>query len=69
MKYLAMFIIRFYQVMISPHKKSCCRYHPSCSAYAFEAINKYGLIKGGILAYKRFKRCNYLYPGGDDPVP
>lgn len=46
-----------------------CRYYPTCSQYAYEAIEKYGLLVGGFLAVKRLMRCNILWPGGVDPVP
>lgn len=66
---LVRFCILFYQYVISPHFPGCCRYRPTCSQYALEALKKYGLIKGGILAVKRISRCR---PGGGhgyDPVP
>ena len=64
------FLIRFYQVCISPLKQPCCRFTPTCSAYAFEAINKYGAIKGGYLAFRRLLRCNPFNKGDYyDPVP
>ena len=62
-------LIRFYQRNISPRKISCCRFTPTCSAYAIEAIQKYGAIKGGMLAVKRILRCHPGNPGGFDPVP
>jgi putative membrane protein insertion efficiency factor len=61
--------IRFYQRAVSPHFPAVCRYYPSCSAYALEAIAKYGLLKGAFLAFKRFLRCHPLHEGGYDPVP
>lgn len=63
-------MIRFYRRHISPYKPACCRFTPTCSAYAMEAIEKYGAIKGGFLALKRFLRCNPFYKGDFyDPVP
>lgn len=62
-------IIKFYRTRISPYKKPCCRYIPTCSAYALEAIEKYGVIKGGWLALRRVFRCHPFKPGGYDPVP
>ena len=61
--------IRFYRKHISPYKKPCCRFIPTCSAYALEAIEKYGALKGGWLALKRLCRCHPFHPGGYDPVP
>ncbi|WP_320043318.1 membrane protein insertion efficiency factor YidD [uncultured Desulfobacter sp.] len=62
-------LIRFYQIFISPLLGAHCRYEPSCSHYALEAIQKYGSIKGSILAIKRVLRCHPFRPGGYDPVP
>jgi len=63
-------LIRFYQVAISPIKgPPSCRFYPTCSAYAYEAIKKYGPLKGGWLALKRIGRCHPFNPGGYDPVP
>ena len=63
-------LIRFYQRQISPCFPSCCRFSPTCSAYAFEAINKYGALKGGYLALRRLLRCHPFYKGDYfDPVP
>ena len=70
MKKLFLLLIRFYQRGISPLRGPCCRFRPTCSAYAYEAINKYGAIKGGFLALKRLCRCNPFYKGDFyDPVP
>jgi putative membrane protein insertion efficiency factor len=60
--------IQCYRVVLSPLKPRSCRYYPTCSAYALEAIEKYGAAKGGALAVKRILRCNPFYPGGFDPV-
>ncbi len=63
-------LIRFYQVAISPFKgPPSCRFYPTCSVYAYEAIKKYGPLKGGWLALKRIGRCHPFNPGGYDPVP
>ena len=62
-------MVRFYQRAISPHKKSCCRYTPTCSEYAIQAIEKYGAFKGGFMALWRIIRCNPFSKGGYDPVP
>ncbi|MBE7470808.1 MAG: membrane protein insertion efficiency factor YidD [Anaerolineae bacterium] len=69
MKYLALILIRFYQKFISPALPPACRFYPTCSHYSYEAIEKYGLIKGGWLAVKRIGRCHPFHPGGYDPVP
>ena len=61
--------IRFYQKNISPARPPCCRYLPTCSQYALEAIEKYGALKGGWLAFRRILRCNPFHKGGYDPVP
>ncbi|MBO4507960.1 MAG: membrane protein insertion efficiency factor YidD [Spirochaetaceae bacterium] len=62
-------LIRFYQVFISPLFPPCCRYYPTCSSYALEAIKKYGPLKGSFLAIRRILRCNPFHKGGYDPVP
>ncbi|MBE5807159.1 MAG: membrane protein insertion efficiency factor YidD [Clostridiales bacterium] len=61
--------IRFYQRHISPNHPPCCRFTPTCSQYALEAVEKYGFVKGGALAAWRVLRCNPLCRGGYDPVP
>ncbi len=61
--------IRFYQRSISPGLPPRCRYIPTCSEYAAEAIEKYGAAKGGLLAAKRLLRCHPFHKGGYDPVP
>ncbi len=62
--------IRFYQRSISPYKTACCRFRPTCSTYAMEAIEKYGAVKGGYLALRRILRCHPFYKGDPyDPVP
>ena len=69
MKKLFLLLIRFYQKFISPLTPPSCRFRPTCSAYAAEAIEKYGVVKGGCLAVWRFLRCNPFCKGGYDPVP
>ena len=61
--------IRFYQRVISPVLPDACIYNPTCSQYAIEAIEKYGVRKGCWLALRRIVRCNPLHVGGYDPVP
>ena len=65
----ALAAIRFYQRHVSPLFPPMCRYYPTCSQYAYDAVEKYGLLRGGFLAVKRLSRCNILWPGGVDPVP
>lgn len=62
-------LIKFYRKFISPFKKPCCRFTPTCSEYAVEAFEKYGVIKGLYLSVKRILRCNPFCKGGYDPVP
>jgi len=62
-------LIRFYQKFISPFKRPCCRFYPTCSEYATEAIRECGFIFGVILALKRLLKCHPFHPGGYDPVP
>ena len=61
-------LIRFYRKNISPLKNPCCRYIPTCSQYAIEAVEKNGVFKGGLMAVWRILRCNPLSKGGYDPV-
>ena len=69
MKKLLLSLIGFYQRHISPHTPKSCRFVPTCSQYAQEAIQKYGALKGGWLAFKRLLRCNPFYKGDlYDPV-
>jgi uncharacterized protein len=81
MKKLLILIIRFYRIFLSPAKRSLinifspssgehagCRFYPTCSQYAIEAIEKYGALKGSIMAIKRILRCNPFNKGGYDPV-
>ncbi|MCQ2610932.1 MAG: membrane protein insertion efficiency factor YidD [Treponema sp.] len=63
------FIIRVYQVCISPLKPPCCRFYPTCSSYAVQAFEKHGVLKGVWLSSSRILRCNRLFKGGYDPVP
>ncbi|MBR7187499.1 MAG: membrane protein insertion efficiency factor YidD [Clostridia bacterium] len=64
-----LWLIRFYRIHISPMHQPCCRFIPTCSQYALEAVEKYGAIKGGYLALRRILRCHPLHKGGYDPVP
>ena len=72
MKRLLLWLIRFYRRNISPLSPPCCRFIPTCSAYALEAIEKYGAFKGGFLALRRILRCNPFHRQKSieyDPVP
>lgn len=69
MKYLLVGIIRIYQYAISPYLPNNCRYHPTCSSYAIEALRRFGVFKGSWLAIKRIGRCHPWGKGGYDPVP
>ena len=69
MKKLLLAAIRFYRRNISPLRKPCCRFIPTCSEYALEAVEKYGPWKGSWLALKRLLRCHPFCRGGYDPVP
>ncbi|MBK7014174.1 MAG: membrane protein insertion efficiency factor YidD [Sulfuritalea sp.] len=62
-------LIRGYQIAISPMLGNRCRYFPSCSEYAIEALEKHGMFKGGWLGVRRIGRCHPWQPGGYDPVP
>lgn len=61
--------IRFYQLAISPHTPAACRYVPTCSQYAIEALRRHGPLKGSLLAFKRILRCHPWGGSGFDPVP
>ncbi len=69
MKSLGLFGIRVYQNYLSRQIPSSCRFQPTCSRYGYEAIEKYGLARGGWMALKRIFRCHPFSPGGYDPVP
>ncbi len=69
MKKLLITLIKWYRKYISPMKRTKCPYIPSCSEYGLEAIEKYGAIKGSLLAAWRILRCNPFSKGGYDPVP
>ena len=68
MKKLSIRLIKLYQKVPGPWH-SACRFYPTCSNYALEAINKHGIVKGGWYSFRRIVRCNPLCKGGYDPVP
>lgn len=69
MKRLLIGLVRLYQYLISPLLGPRCRFHPSCSHYAIEAVETHGAWRGGWLALRRLLRCHPWHPGGYDPVP
>ena len=62
-------LVRLYQLLLSPLLPPACRFHPTCSHYALEALTLHGSIRGSILAARRIGRCHPFHPGGFDPVP
>ena len=69
MRFLVLRIIRVYQKYLSPLLGPNCRFHPTCSEYTFQAIEAYGVFRGGILAIKRILKCNPWGGSGADPLP
>jgi len=69
MRHLAAFLIRLYQWIVSPHLGARCRFYPSCSQYALDAVTRFGVVRGGWLAARRLARCHPWHAGGFDPVP
>ena len=68
-KRVLLWLIRFYRASLSPLHPACCRFTPTCSQYAMEAVEKYGAVRGGYLALRRILRCHPFHKGGYDPVP
>jgi putative membrane protein insertion efficiency factor len=62
-------LVRVYRLLLSPLLGQRCRFHPSCSCYAIEALQRHGAARGGWLTFRRLTRCHPLNPGGIDPVP
>jgi len=69
MRRLVLLLIKGYQVVLSPVLPRSCRFYPSCSQYTFEAVERFGVMKGLWLGAKRILKCHPLHPGGYDPVP
>ena len=69
MKYLLIGLVKAYRLLISPLYGQVCRYHPSCSAYALEAVTVHGAVRGSLLGLRRITRCHPWAAGGYDPVP
>ena len=69
MKILLIWLVRGYRILISPLFPPTCRFYPTCSTYTIDAIEKFGAVRGSILAIRRILRCHPLHPGGYDPVP
>ena len=69
MKAVLLLVLRAYRVLVSPFLGANCRFYPSCSQYASEAIERYGALRGSCLAVRRVGRCHPWHPGGFDPVP
>lgn len=69
MKFLALLLLRFYKRFLSPLLPPMCRFQPTCSVYAMEAIDRHGILRGVWLGTRRLLRCHPLHPGGWDPVP
>ncbi len=69
MKYVALFFIRLYQKGISPLFPSRCKFEPTCSCYAVQALERFGFVRGGYLTLRRLLRCTPFHRGGYDPVP
>ncbi len=69
MRTLVIAVLKLYRLVVSPLYGNVCRYYPSCSAYALEAVQVHGAVKGGALGARRLSRCHPWNPGGYDPVP
>ncbi len=69
MRRAALLLLHFYKSFISPLLPPMCRFEPTCSMYMMQAIEKYGLLRGGWLGMRRLSRCHVFHPGGWDPVP
>lgn len=68
MRIFLLILIKIYQAFVSPLKRPTCRFYPTCSNYALEAVEKHGAVKGCLLTMKRLSKCHPFHPGGYDPV-
>ncbi len=68
MSKIILWLIRAYQKVISPWTPKTCRFHPTCSEYSYQAVKKYGALKGGLKSVKRISKCHPFNPGGYDPL-
>ncbi len=69
MRFLLIALLTAYRRLVSPLLPQACRFHPTCSAYAVEAVRRHGALRGSVLSVKRVARCHPLCEGGIDPVP
>ncbi len=69
MRFLLIGLVKAYRLLLSPYVGRSCRFDPTCSQYALDALNEYGALKGGWMAMRRIGRCHPWHPGGYDPVP
>ncbi|MFW6191125.1 MAG: membrane protein insertion efficiency factor YidD [Thiohalospira sp.] len=69
MRTILVLVVRLYRYLVSPLLGPRCRFHPTCSCYAEEAVRRFGAVRGGWLAVRRLVRCHPWHPGGVDPVP
>lgn len=69
MKYIALALLRLYKFVLSPLLPAACRYQPTCSEYARESVERYGALRGTVMAARRLSRCHPFREGGYDPVP
>lgn len=68
-RHAILFLLQAYKTLVSPLLPNACRFYPTCSMYAHEAVHRHGVVKGGWLGLKRISRCHPFHPGGYDPVP